>query len=46
MSEKFEMGNWLTVVVDLTGKVAFQNAWEWGEAKKKARALLGKEAGE
>jgi protocatechuate 3,4-dioxygenase beta subunit len=42
MSEKFGLGNWLSVVIDQTGKVAFQGTWKWDEAQKQVRLLLGK----
>lgn len=40
MSEKFGVNSWLTVVIDQTGKVVFQDASNWGEAKKQVRLLL------
>jgi hypothetical protein len=42
MSEKFGVNHWLTVVVDQTGKVVFQDLSNWGEAQKQVRLLLGK----
>jgi hypothetical protein len=42
MSEEFGLGNWLSVVIDQTGKVAFQETWKWDETQKQVRLLLGK----
>lgn len=42
MSEAFAIGHWLTVVIDQTGKVVFQDTSNLAGAKKQVRKLLGK----